>query len=207
MTTELCPKVLDKIRPRQLASCGYQVCRFGPCEFEVNTGTSTYLVIINGRLSECVCQTFRHTGLPCSHMLASCGDKWHGTNFHTLCDNWYFSEVYRNAYSLQFHPVPDKRLWSSHEEPAILPPALRKKKGRPKSTRICNSMDARETISTTKRKCKQCNEVSHYKKKCPQLHKNPNRAHQVRGNLYFFIFLFQILINYMTCNYFSFEFK
>ena len=75
MTTQLCPKVVDKIRHRQLAARGYQVCRFGPCAFEVNTGISKYPVTINGKSSDCVCQTFRLTGLPCSHMLACCGEQ------------------------------------------------------------------------------------------------------------------------------------
>jgi hypothetical protein len=56
--TQLCPKALDIIRPRQLASRGYQISRFGPCEFEVNNGTSTYSVLINEKLSECICQAF-----------------------------------------------------------------------------------------------------------------------------------------------------
>ncbi|XP_078156118.1 uncharacterized protein LOC144551892 [Carex rostrata] len=58
MTTQLCPKVIDQIRPRKIASRGYQVCRFGPCDYEVNTGTSKYSVTINGRSSICVCQAF-----------------------------------------------------------------------------------------------------------------------------------------------------
>ncbi|XP_078171452.1 uncharacterized protein LOC144565535 [Carex rostrata] len=171
MTTQLCPKVIDQIRPRQIASRGYQVCRFGLCDYEVNTGTSKYSVTINGRSSICVCQAFRLIGLPCSHMLACCSDQWHKTNFHTLCNDWYFTEMYRNAYSIQFHPVPDKRFWPSIEGPTVLPFALRKKKGRPKSTRIHNSMDVRETTVTTKRKCGHCKELGHNKKKCQQLHK------------------------------------
>ncbi|XP_078164967.1 uncharacterized protein LOC144559730 [Carex rostrata] len=171
MTTQLCPKILDKIRPRQISSRGYQVCRFSPCEFEVNTGTSRYPVKINGRSSECVCQGFQLTGLPCSHMLACCGEQWHRADFHTFCHDWYFTDMYRNAYSIRFHPVPDKRFWPSIEGPTVLPPALRNKKGRPKSTRIRNSMDVREEIGTTKRKCSHCSELGHYKKRCPRLGK------------------------------------
>ncbi|XP_078170359.1 uncharacterized protein LOC144564632 [Carex rostrata] len=171
MTNQLCPKVIAKIRHRQSASRGYQVCRFGPCQFEVNTGTSLYPVTINGSSSSCVCEVFRLTKLSCSHMLACCGEQWHKTDFHTLCDDWHFTEMYRNTYSVRFHPVPDKRFWPSMEGPTMLPPALRNKKGRPKSTRIRNSMDVRETTGATKHKCSHCSVLGHYKKRCPQFRK------------------------------------
>jgi hypothetical protein len=81
-----------------------------------------------------------------------------------LCDSSYSTEMYRNAYSILFHPVPNKRFWPRHAGPTLLPLALReKKRGRPKSTRICNSMDMRET-SVVECKCPQCNELSHYNK-------------------------------------------
>lgn len=71
------------------------------------------------------------------------------------------------------------RFWPSTEGPTVLPPALRNKKGRRKSTRIRNSMDVRENTGG-KRKCLHCSELDHYKKRCPQLRKT-------RGNKYFAI--------------------
>lgn len=126
--TRLYPKILAKIRPRQLAARGHQVCHFGPCSFEVNTGNNNYAVTINGRLSECVCQTFRLIDLPCSGMLASCGGQWHGTDFHMLCDDWYFTEMHRDAYGTLFTPVPDERFWPRPRGPKVIPPALRKER-------------------------------------------------------------------------------
>jgi hypothetical protein len=129
-------------------------------------------------------------------MLVSCGDQWHKINLHILCDVWYFIEMYRNAYSIQFHHVPDKKYWLSFEGPTVLPPPVRKKMGCPKSTRIRNLMDVRERTDTSKRKCSNYNELGHYKKKCPQILKSSNLMHQTRGNLqlcHYYIF-FKILI-------------
>jgi SWIM zinc finger len=185
ISTQLCPKVLNKIRAQQLVARGYQVSRFGPCIFEVNTGNCTYEVTINGRLSECVCQVFQLTGIPCGHMLACYSDQWHKTDFHTLCHEWYLIDMYRNAYASSFIPVPDKRSWSILERSNVLPPALRRKKGRPKSTRIHNSMDIRETEDDTrKRKCSHCSQLGHYKKRCPQIQGKGHVTPRVRGNCF-----------------------
>ncbi|XP_020111290.1 uncharacterized protein LOC109726214 [Ananas comosus] len=174
MTATLAPKIQSRITMNMVTARGHIVYRFGTIEFEVQTGYSDYNVTINGTEADCNCGEFKLTGIPCSHILAVCSNSQLRIDYHSLCSHWYTVECYRQTYAPLFHPVPDRRYWPRPMGPPIVPPPVRRKKGRPRSTRIRNIMDA---TSGRRTKCSICKQHGHYRNTCPQ---NTESAQQGR---------------------------
>ncbi|XP_020090298.1 uncharacterized protein LOC109711573 [Ananas comosus] len=177
MTATLAPKIQSRITMNMVTARGHLVYRFGPNEFEVQTGHSDYNVTLNGTQADCDCGEFKLTGIPCSHILTVCSNSQLRIDYHSLCFHWYTVECYCQTYAPLFHPVSDRRYWPRPQGPPIVPPPVRRKKGRPRSTRIRNIMD--ET-SGRRTKYSICKQGGHYRNTCPQ---NTEIAQQGRRHL------------------------
>ncbi|XP_042475506.1 uncharacterized protein LOC122057463 [Macadamia integrifolia] len=101
-------------------------------EFEVNDGSSRFVVNLNIR--KCGCQVWEATGLPCKH--ATCCIAYKRERVEDYCDSFYSLGKYMRAYENMMHPLPNI---SELEDTSIMgvvePPPLRRQPGRPKKVR------------------------------------------------------------------------
>lgn len=112
----------------------------------------------------CDCGKFQQRRIPCSHAIA-CLQKL-DLNPDTHIDPYYSMEVANQIYEGAFYPVRHEEYWPAVDDIKWAPnPALKRQKGRPRSTRIKNSMDWREHSSQTSA-CKKCQQPGHNSRTC-----------------------------------------
>ena len=169
-----CKKLIDAVRKNQEDACSHQVRRYDieTTRFEVEeafnpvrqSGGHTWAV--NLRRGTCQCGKFQAYKYPCSHAIAACATV--SIDFYSLVDPVYSIQNIVNAYSGQWWPIgnedciPDTSGWTLVPNPLTL-----RGKGRPKSTRIRNEMDLRE--SQRRQRCGICKREGHNRRLCPRL--------------------------------------
>uniref|UniRef100_A0A2N9F1B3 SWIM-type domain-containing protein n=1 Tax=Fagus sylvatica TaxID=28930 RepID=A0A2N9F1B3_FAGSY len=112
----------------------------------------------------CTCGKWQMFKIPCSHLIACCSDQH--INVMQFIDPCYRLTEQLACYSRPFEPVKDELYWKPIEGPTLRPdPTMARQKGRPKSTRIRNEMDWRE--SQPKPRCGICQVEGHNRRTCP----------------------------------------
>ncbi|XP_042496943.1 uncharacterized protein LOC122075840 [Macadamia integrifolia] len=104
----------------------------GHNEFEVNDGTSRFVVNLNTR--KCGCQVWVATGLPCRH--ATCCIAYKRERVEDYCDSFYSLGKYMQAYKNIMHPLPNiLELADTNIMGVVESPPLRRQPGRPPKVR------------------------------------------------------------------------
>lgn len=113
----------------------------------------------------CTCQKWQCYHLPCSHVMAACAKV--KIDFYRYVDRCYTINEYHQSYAPMFQPIPHQDYWSQYEQGTIIIPdkSRLRQKGRPRSTRIRNDMDVRETGS--RYRCGICHGEGHDRRTCP----------------------------------------
>ncbi|XP_025617139.1 uncharacterized protein [Arachis hypogaea] len=114
----------------------------------------------------CDCGYFQALHYPCRHVLAAC-------SFCRLDWRIYVDDVYRmktvfNVYNMGFSPPIQDDLLPVYEGPRVIPDPgmMRAAVGRPRSTRIRNSMD--EADPDRPKRCRLCRTPGHTRRNYPQ---------------------------------------
>lgn len=125
--------------------------------FEVEEGfnqqnhRSGYTWRLNLDERTCECGRFQTFKYPCSHVIAACANQ--SLDYLQYVDPVYTIQNIVDAYSGQWYPIGNDLNMPPRAGPRIAPdPAKIRKKGRPRSTRIRNEMDLRETQSQPSRR-------------------------------------------------------
>ncbi|XP_038693778.1 uncharacterized protein LOC119991504 [Tripterygium wilfordii] len=110
----------------------------------------------------CSCNMWLLYHRPCSHVLACCSVN--KIDWRQYMEAYFTIGAYESSYAPIFCPIPDESGWQIYSGPVVIadPDQRRSSKGRPKSTRIRNEMDAREGRSSNK--CSICGQRGHNKK-------------------------------------------
>ena len=68
-------------------------------------------------------------------------------DFYKYVDRCYTLHDYYQSYAPQFQPIPHEEYWSEQDDETLIMPDMSRlrQKGRPRSTRIRNDMDIRES--------------------------------------------------------------
>ncbi|KAJ0967547.1 hypothetical protein J5N97_024464 [Dioscorea zingiberensis] len=168
-TSVLVPSAEKLISEAVADSRCYQVLRANKVEFEIVSSERTNIVDIQSRC--CSCRRWQIYGIPCAHAAAallSCGE-----DVRLYAQDFFSINSYRETYSQDINPIPDKSLWKDLAEGTegglgksdiiIRPPKTRRPPGRPKKKvlRI-------ESLKRPKRvvQCGRCHLLGHSQKKC-----------------------------------------
>ena len=144
--------------------------------FEITTPVNSFTAnkgnhIHNVRLSEksCTCGKWQLYKIPCSHVLAACAQM--SIDVIQYIDPCYKLSERRACYDRSFMPVSDSRNWLPIKGPITRPnPSMKKRRGRPKSTRIRNEMEWREG-QNSRSSCRICREEGHNRQRCPNVNR------------------------------------
>ncbi|XP_027158043.1 uncharacterized protein LOC113759665 [Coffea eugenioides] len=136
--------------------------KIGRSPINKRKGARVQVVKLNEK--HCSCQRWQIFGFPCSHVIAVC--QYCSLDYKALVQNWYSPSTYGRTWAPLFHPIPGKSYWPPEEDIVLIPRDVMKRttKGRPKSTRLHNEMDARE--GQTKGTCSLCKQKGHNKRRC-----------------------------------------
>jgi hypothetical protein len=141
------------------------------CSFEITTPVNPFTAnrgnhIHNVKLSEksCICGKWRLYKIPCSHVIVPCAQM--SVDVIQYIDPCYKLSERRACYDRSFMPVSDPRNWLPIVGPITCPnPLMKRRRGRPKSTRIKNEMDWREG-QISRPSCGICREEGHNRRRC-----------------------------------------
>ena len=120
--------------------------------------------IVDMKQKSCTCGKFQQSKIPCSHAIAGCliyeiDYRDFIAPFHSVSENL-------KCWSTCFVPLGHPDYWpESRELPFVPNPAWKRKKGRPRSTRIRNEMDDRNSTATSNF-CMKCGLPGHNARTC-----------------------------------------
>lgn len=151
-----------------------QIYHVVTAEFPMRSkGGNQHAVYLDDR--RCDCGKYQQSRIPCSHAIA-CIQSYVGTDPYTYVDPYYRIDVARQTYNGTFHPVRHRHYWPPMRGKRWTPnPAMIRKKGRPKSTRIRNEMDWKEPTTHTNA-CKKCNQPGHNSRTCTNVPRNAGES-------------------------------
>ncbi|XP_057535327.1 uncharacterized protein LOC130813505 [Amaranthus tricolor] len=140
--------------------------------FEVTTGRGNKIVGKGGKCymvdltaTSCSCQKPTMFKLPCSHVLAVC--RAHNISYDAFVDPSFHTTEYVATYKNTFMPIPDMFTCAPWNGPTVVPnPSTNRGKGRPRSTRIRNEMDA--LVTRSRNTCGSYGFSGRNKKTCPR---------------------------------------
>ncbi|XP_072062285.1 uncharacterized protein [Arachis hypogaea] len=134
----------------------------------------TYRVSLRDRT--CDCGYFQALHYPCCHAIACCAQPrldW-ATYVHEV---YTMSKVF-SVYRMGFLPLIPEGLWPPYAGPTIVPdPSMRRaREGRPRSTRIRNTMDEADT--SRPKRCGLCRQTGHTRETCLSEDRPPVPRHR-----------------------------
>ncbi|RVW26810.1 hypothetical protein CK203_099738 [Vitis vinifera] len=129
-----------------------------------NRKPRTYHVTL--QTGSCTCNKTLLLGFPCSHILAVCHCR--ANDFRQFVQGYYTTRAYLSTWASLFYLIFDELEWPQYNGPIIVPSDSMKwlTSGRPKSSRLHNEMDARET--RTPQTCGLCKQSGHNRRSCPK---------------------------------------
>ncbi|RVW29435.1 Serine/threonine-protein phosphatase 7 long form-like [Vitis vinifera] len=179
---EFTPHIDAKIKAKVVKAGAHEVLLYDHVagRFHVKTrhsvGSSnrkprTYHVTL--QTGSCTCNKTLLLGFPCSHILAACHCR--AIDFRQFVQGYYTTRAYLSTWALLFYPIFDELEWPQYNGPIIVPSDSMKRltSGRPKSSRLHNEMDARET--RTPQTCGLCKQSGHNRRSCPNRETNDRR--------------------------------
>ena len=72
------------------------------------------------------------------------------------CTKWYYGHLYKRAYGHNIKSIPDHDQWQEIDEPAILPPIMKRSVGRPSRNRKRHRYEKRKGKRSNTIKCSKC---------------------------------------------------
>jgi hypothetical protein len=172
---------------RESAARGFRVLPSSETNFLVTTSTGADFVVdlplvedlelILGLLSgSCSCLKYQDFSAPCSHAIACI--QYLGQDPYRYFHPYYKWQVSKNTYHFPVPPMSLQGLQATNN-PALLPPIKRAKRGRPKVARI------RATYQENKRiyNCSVCHQSGHNRRVCPNQPIEHGRAQRARDQL------------------------
>ena len=121
--------------------------------------------VVDMKKNICTCGKFQQSKIPCSHAIAGCltysiDYREFIAPFHSVSENL-------KCWSTTFVPLGHPDYWpKSSALPFVPNQDWKRKKGRPKSSRIRNEMDQRTSQATTKNFCRKCGLPGHNSRTC-----------------------------------------
>ncbi|XP_071718409.1 uncharacterized protein [Rutidosis leptorrhynchoides] len=157
----LAPKAETKIYKRIRKSNMWQVHGITSTRYQVYDGRYNCLVDLECR--ECECKKWKHSGLPCGHVIAMCKENDIG-NCADLAKHWFTLENYQATYVEKTIFVGDVRDWVIPDNfQVVLPPITNKRNaGRLKKTTRIPSQGERIKIKV----CRRCGADDHESSQC-----------------------------------------
>lgn len=156
-SSTLSPSAEKRIMDGRTHASTYQVLRSDEVEFEVISAERSD--IVNTGTRSCSCCDWQLYRIPCSHAVAaliSCKK-----DVYAFTEKYFTAASYRESYSKEVHPIPDKLEWSRTR--LVRPPKFRRPPGRPEKKRLCVEDLNREKHTVH---CSKCNQTGHYKTTC-----------------------------------------
>lgn len=156
-SSTLSPSAEKRIMDGKTQASTYQVLRSDEVEFEVISAERSD--IVNTGTQSCSCRDWQLYRIPCSHAIAaliSCKK-----DVYAFTEKYFTAASYRESYSKEVHPIPDKLEWSRTR--LVRPPKFRRPPGRPERKRLCVEDLNREKHTVH---CGKCNQTGHYKTTC-----------------------------------------
>lgn len=156
-SSTLSPSAEKRIMDGRTQASTYQVLRSDEVEFEVISAERSD--IVNTGTQSCSCRDWQLYRIPCSHAIAaliSCKK-----DVYAFTEKYFTAASYRESYSKEVHPIPDKLEWSRTR--LVRPPKFRRPPGRPEKKRLCVEDLNREKHTVH---CSKCNQTGHYKTTC-----------------------------------------
>nr|CAN61286.1 hypothetical protein VITISV_028650 [Vitis vinifera] len=122
----------------------------------------------------CTCNKTLLLGFPCSHILATCHCR--AIDFRQFVQGYYTTRAYLSTWASLFYLIFDELEWPQYNGPIIVSSDSMKQltSGRPKSSRLHNEMDARET--GTVQTCGVCKQSGHNRRSCPNRETNDKKS-------------------------------
>lgn len=154
----------DLLNAARERGIGYIVLQTDVDQFKVSTPRPYQVSLASG--GSCSCGAYRHSGLPCSHLLAVLIDQKIEETVY-CCPSWH-NAVVREAYRV-FLPTHPVSLCESLRMSPMLPPTVAPKRGRPRieSQRATQDLEAAPKRSY---RCAHCNQTGHNRRSCPVPH-------------------------------------
>ncbi|XP_031737534.1 uncharacterized protein LOC116402427 [Cucumis sativus] len=140
--------------------------------FEVHTGmsmTSPYkgqhTQVVSLMEGTCSCNKWQSFKIPCSHVIAICN--YMHLTYVPYIDECYLLSTFKRCYDGRFHPIQHSDYWPEISFTEVRPNAdLLKGPGRPRTTRIQNEMDWKESSQSIR--CTICKVEGHNRRTCPE---------------------------------------
>ncbi|KAK4344230.1 hypothetical protein RND71_037324 [Anisodus tanguticus] len=156
-SSTLAPSAEKHIMEGRTRASTYKALRSDEVEFEVISAERSDIVNLGTR--SCSCRDWQLYRIPCSHAVAaivSCKK-----DVYAYTEKYFTAASYRESYSKEVHPIPDKLEWSRTR--LVRPPKFRRPPGRPEKKRLCVEDLNREKHTVH---CSKCNQIGHYKTTC-----------------------------------------
>nr|QIA97946.1 hypothetical protein AP_R.00g000430-v1.0.a3 [Amaranthus palmeri] len=181
----LMPSVRKLIEKNARDIYGLRVIPVDVFEFEVDDGEESYVVNLTNKT--CHCGSWTLIGIPCKHAMACIVLRKLDAN--EFVHEAYHIERYAKTYGPKFHGMPGHKMWPTTTFAKPLPPPFRKMPGRPDKRKRKKEADegkggnkAATVVREYKpRKCSNCGDLGHYKKKCKNPPKPPTTKEKSKG--------------------------
>ncbi|XVF15268.1 hypothetical protein REPUB_Repub09cG0136400 [Reevesia pubescens] len=164
--------VLEKFEENMDQSLEWRVHFNGDAGYEIKKVQQSYAVNLKTRT--CSCQAWNLSGIPCCHAICAIWDNKEDQKDYI--HEWYHKDKYMETYKYTLNLINDPNEWKKHGLNKLLPPLLRKMRGRPKRNRnpeLHKTNKNRTRLPKTGRvmSCSICRKSSHNKARCPKKEK------------------------------------
>jgi hypothetical protein len=160
-----------KFQERQQTSRRYRVFTSKVGVYQVQIPDSGQKYIVELAENSCSCRNFWEYHGPCAHAIAAC--RFAAEDPYEHFSNAYTLKLYRRTYEVAMPPLSIENLPS---DPKILPPLIAKKRGRPRVKRI-----RKGALKRKQRKCTNCLQLGHNKRRCVAQPAPNGRAERARN--------------------------
>ena len=181
----LMPSVSKMIESNAKNIYGLRVIPVDVFEFEVDDDEESYVVNLTNKT--CHCGSWTLIGIPCKHAMACIVLRKLDAN--GFVHEAYHIETYAKTYGPKFHGMPGHKMWPTTTLAKPLPPPFRKMPGRPNKRKRKKEADEgkggkKPTCAVREfkqRRCGNCGNVGHNKKRCKNPPKPPTQKKSKGG--------------------------